>query len=138
MRILVVSDLHYAMKQFDWVVSVAGEYDLVVVAGDHLDIASFVAPDAQIAVVLEYLARIAAKTVVAASSGNHDLNARNEFDERSARWLERASSFGAFIDGTRYETEREVVTVCAWWDGPQSYDVVERHLADDAAIVGDR
>ena len=40
MRILLVSDLHYTLKQFDWVASVASEYDLVVVAGDSLSIAS--------------------------------------------------------------------------------------------------
>jgi Icc-related predicted phosphoesterase len=138
MRVLVVSDLHYTMKQFDWVVGVAADYDLVVLAGDHLDISSFVAPDAQIAVVLEYLNRIAAKTVVAASSGNHDLNASDEHDERRAKWLDQARAFGVFVDGTRFETDTEVVTICAWWDGPRSYEVVERHLADDAAVVGDR
>ena len=62
MRILLVSDLHYTLKQLDWVASVAADYELVVMAGDHLDIASIVEPDAQIAVVLEYLSRIAAKT----------------------------------------------------------------------------
>ena len=76
MRVLLTSDLHYTLPQLDWVASVAGEYDLVVLAGDHLDIASIVEPDAQIAVVLEYLSRIAAKTTVVACSGNHDLNAQ--------------------------------------------------------------
>ena len=82
MRILLVSDLHYTLKQLDWVASVAGDYELVVMAGDHLDIASIVEPDAQIAVVLEYLSRIAAKTTLVACSGNHDLNAQNELGER--------------------------------------------------------
>src|SRR6266436_1309402 len=76
MRILLVSDLHYTLRQLDWVVSVAADYDLVVLAGDHLDVVSPVSPDAQIAVVLEYLARIAAKTTVVACSGNHDLDGR--------------------------------------------------------------
>jgi predicted phosphodiesterase len=66
MRILLVSDLHYTLKQLDWVLSVSGDYDLVVMAGDHLDIAS----------IVEYIARIAGKTRVVACSGNHDLNAR--------------------------------------------------------------
>jgi len=138
LRILLVSDLHYTLKQLDWVVSVAADHDLVVVAGDLLDIASIVEPDAQIAVVLEYLARIAAKTTVVACSGNHDLDARNEFDERSARWLDRARASGVFVDGTRLETEHEVVTVCPWWDGPRTSEVVDRQLADDAAVVGNR
>lgn len=37
MRILVVSALHYDLPQLDWVVRVAPDFDLVVLAGDHLD-----------------------------------------------------------------------------------------------------
>ena len=40
MRGLLVSDLHYALKQFDWVHAVADRFDLVVIAGDSLDISS--------------------------------------------------------------------------------------------------
>jgi Icc-related predicted phosphoesterase len=138
MQILLVSDLHYTLKQLDWVASIAGEFDLVVLAGDHLDISSIVEPDAQIAVVLEYMSRIAAKTAVAACSGNHDLNGRNEHGERSARWLEAASASGVLVDGTRLETERELVTVCPWWDGPLTRELVGRQLAEDAELVGDR
>ena len=138
MRILLVSDLHYTLKQLDWVTSIAGEYDLVVAAGDLLDISSIVEPDAQIAVVLEYLARMAAKTTVIACSGNHDLNANNEYGERAAKWLDAAAASGVLVDGTRLETEHELVTVCPWWDGPNTRDVVDRQLAEDAALVGDR
>jgi Icc-related predicted phosphoesterase len=138
LRILLVSDLHYTLKQLDWVVSVAGDYELVVVAGDHLDIASIVEPAAQIAVVLEYLSRMAAKTTVVASSGNHDLNARTEHGERSAVWLEAARAAGVFVDGTSLGTDRVLVTVCPWWDGPRTCEIVDRQLAEDAALVGDR
>ena len=55
MRILLVSDLHYTLPQFDWVVSVAPAYDLVVLAGDSLDISSAVPLDVQSVVVLRYL-----------------------------------------------------------------------------------
>ena len=134
----MVSDLHYTLKQLDWVTSVAPEYDLVVVAGDILDIASIVEPDAQIAVALEYLSRIAAKTTVVACSGNHDLNASNEHGERSAQWLEAARGSGVFVDGTSLETDRVFVTVCPWWDGPETRSIVGRQLADDAARVADR
>jgi Icc-related predicted phosphoesterase len=138
MRILLVSDLHYTLKQLDWVASVAQDYELVVIAGDLLDIASIVEPDAQIAVVLEYLARIAAKTTVIAASGNHDLNARNEHDERSAPWLAAARGSGVFVDGARLDTALVMVTVCPWWDGPRTCLDVDRQLAEDAALVGDR
>src|ERR1700709_2455179 len=99
MQILLVSDLHYTLKQLDWVASVAGEYDLVVAAGGLLDISSIVEPDAQIAVVLEYLSRMAAKTTVIACSGNHDLNANNEFGERAAKWLPAAPPAGGGAGG---------------------------------------
>jgi len=138
MRILLVSDLHYTLKQLDCVTSIAGEYDLVVVAGDHLDIASMVEPDAQIAVVLEYLSRMAAKTTVAACSGNHDLNAPGENGERYAPWLATAAEAGVHVDGTNFEIDGAFVTVCPWWDGPLTREVVDRQLAADAALVGDR
>jgi len=137
-RILLGADLHYTLKQLDWVASVAGDYDLVVMAGDHLDIASIVAADAQIAVVLEYLSRIAAKTTLVACSGNHDLNARNEYDERAAPWLDAARASGVYVDGSRFGDERDLVTVCPWWDGPLTREVVDLQFADDAAVVGDR
>lgn len=111
MRILLVADLHYTLKQLDWVVAGAADYDLVVVAGDLLDIRSPVEPDAQIAVVLEYLARIAPKTTVIACSGNHDLNARNELGERAALWLEDARASGVLVDGDRVVTDDVFVTV---------------------------
>ena len=101
MRLLLVSDLHYSMKQLDWVVAAAADYDLLVVAGDLLDIRSYVEPDAQILVVLEYLARMAARTTVVACSGNHDLNARNALGERAAVWLDDARSAGVHVDGSR-------------------------------------
>ncbi len=138
MRILLVSDLHYTLKQLDFVIAAADDFDLVVVAGDSLDIASAVEPEAQIAVVLEYLARIAAKTTTVACSGNHDLNARNELDERAPVWLDAARGSGVFVDGMRLELDDMVVSVCAWWDGPLTRDVVDRQLAEDAKVVGDR
>jgi len=55
MRCLLVSDLHYTLKQFDWVFSKAAAFDVVVIAGDHLDISSGVELQAQTAVILTYL-----------------------------------------------------------------------------------
>jgi Icc-related predicted phosphoesterase len=138
MRILVVSDLHYTLQQLDWVAAQAADYELVVFAGDLLDIASAVDPDAQIAVILEYLARVAGKTTVVACSGNHDLNALNALDERAPVWLESARASGVAVDGMRVETDDALVTVCAYWDGPRTRELVGRQLEEDAALVGDR
>ena len=42
MKCLLVADMHYALKQYDWVLHQAAAYDIVVIAGDHLDISSTV------------------------------------------------------------------------------------------------
>ncbi|MEH2592291.1 hypothetical protein V1273_006130 [Bradyrhizobium sp. AZCC 1721] len=51
MRCLVVADLHYSLPQFDWLLAAAREFDVVIFAGDALDISSFVDFRAQILVV---------------------------------------------------------------------------------------
>ena len=50
-RCLVVADLHYSLPQFDWLLSAAAHFDLVIFAGDALDVASYVDFRAQIVVV---------------------------------------------------------------------------------------
>jgi hypothetical protein len=42
MKCLLVPDFHYALKQFDWVAEVVAWFDLVVIAGDHLDVSGHV------------------------------------------------------------------------------------------------
>jgi predicted MPP superfamily phosphohydrolase len=74
-RILLVSDLHYTLPQLDWVVRSAPRFDLVVLAGDQLDISSTVSLDAQAIVILRYLALLQAAGKVVIGSGNHDLTA---------------------------------------------------------------
>jgi Icc-related predicted phosphoesterase len=137
-RLLSVSDLHYALRQFDWLLGAADDFDVVVLAGDLLDIASSVAPDAQIAVVSEYIARLTRHAEVVVCSGNHDLDGHNELGERSARWLDAVAASGAHVDGSRVERADTLVTVCAWWDGPLTRAVVEEQLRSDAARVDGR
>ena len=52
MRLLLVADLHYTLRQYDWLLSRAAEFDAVVLAGDLLSIASPVAIEAQIVAML--------------------------------------------------------------------------------------
>ena len=73
MRCLLVSDLHYVLKQFDWVLGTAEDFDVVVIAGDHLDISSSVDARTQILVISKYLRELKARTRVLVCSGNHDL-----------------------------------------------------------------
>jgi Icc-related predicted phosphoesterase len=133
MRGLLVSDLHYTLKQLDWVDGVADRFDLVVIAGDSLDVSSVVALGAQIVVVSKYLRRLAGRTRLAVSSGNHDLNARGGDGERTATWLAQGKVPGVLTDGDYAEIDDVSLTVCRWWDGPHACAEVGRQLARDAA-----
>jgi Icc-related predicted phosphoesterase len=132
MRCLLVSDLHYALKQFDWVQSVADRFDLVVIAGDHLDISGHASVDVQIVVILKYLKRLHGTTRLVVSSGNHDLNASDANGEKTARWLARAREAGIAVDGGWVEAGDASITICPWWDGPRGCAAVGEQLARDA------
>lgn len=101
MKFLLVSDLHYALKQYDWTASVAHNFDAVVIAGDHLDIAGQLDGRVQIIVILKYLRRLAARSRVIISSGNHDLDVRDEYGEKIASWMKSARALGIPADGER-------------------------------------
>lgn len=132
MKLLLVSDLHYTLKQFDWVYGVADRFDLVVIAGDHLDIAAVAAIEAQIVVICKYLTRIQAKTRLLVSSGNHDLDRRNRDGERVSAWISRNRLPGVAVDGDFIQIEDVAITICPWWDGPLGCAAVGRQLACDA------
>jgi Icc-related predicted phosphoesterase len=138
MKALLVSDLHYALPQLDWVSRVAGDFDLVVIAGDHLDISSLVSLDAQVVVVLKYLQRFQGRTRLLVCSGNHDLDARDAADEKVARWMSRVRQLGVPADGDRIEVGGTVFTICPWWDGPRARAAVDSQLARDARRRGRR
>jgi len=132
-RLLLVSDLNYTLRQFDWVVATSPPFDLVVLAGDHLDISSPVALDAQIVVVLRYLALLGSTGRLAVSSGNHDLTGSDEHGERAALWLNDARTAGVSTDGDSLLVGDTLVTVCPWWDGPVGRESVAAQLSRDAS-----
>jgi Icc-related predicted phosphoesterase len=138
-RILLVSDLHYSLPQLDWVVRAAPAYDLVVLAGDHLDISSTVPLHAQCVVILRYLALLRRHTRVVASSGNHDLTGPDAQGEQCALWLPEARQCGVATDGDALLLDDAgapagptLVSVCPWWDGPLGRAAVQRQLQADA------
>ncbi len=133
MRILLVSDLHYSLPQFDWVVQQAPSFDLVAIAGDHLDLASSVPIDAQSVVVLRYLQLLRETGAVAASSGNHDLTGPDAAGEQAALWLDDARALGVPTDGDSLQLGDTLVTIFPWWDGPVGRDAVEQQMVADAA-----
>ena len=129
---LIVSDLHYSLRQFDWLITQAAKYDAVVIAGDLLDIVSVVEPDVQIVVVSKYLERLRKLTTVIVCSGNHDGDTKNSAGEFVARWLQEVRGERAYVDGDSFRLDDDLVTVCPWWDG----EVTRSELAvmlEDAA-----
>ncbi|MEM8741114.1 MAG: metallophosphoesterase [Pseudomonadota bacterium] len=136
MKVLHVGDLHYALKQFDWLLDEAEHYDLVVCAGDLLDISAAVPIEAQIVVVLTYLENLAARTQVVVCSGNHDLNravAGGAAGERVAGWLDLLDQFSICHDGQHRVFGRTLLSALPWWDGPVTKASVVAQLQRDAA-----
>jgi 3',5'-cyclic AMP phosphodiesterase CpdA len=135
MKILYVADLHYSLKQFDWLLANAGPYDAAAIGGDLLDVGGALDPDVQIVVVEKYLKRLRRQTRLLVVSGNHDADARNAAGEWFARWLVRARGEGLFVDGDDVSLPDATVTLCPWWDGPVSRAELETSLDQTAARV---
>ncbi len=133
MRILLLSDLHYTLPQLDWAVRAAPSYDLVVLAGDLLDVSSPVSLDTQSVVLLRYLSMLHARAGVVVASGNHDLIGPDAQGEQAALWLQGCRRTGVATDGDALDLGETLVTVCAWWDGPHQRAALEQQLARDAA-----
>lgn len=133
MRMLFVADLHYTLRQFDWLVAHAPQFDPVIIGGDLLDLSSALDLDVQIVVVGKYLERLRQLTRVVVSSGNHDGDGHDEHAESVARWIRDSRGPQLHVDGDAVELEGTLVTVCPWWDGPVSRARLEAQLARDAA-----
>jgi Icc-related predicted phosphoesterase len=126
-RYLVVSDLHYGLPQLDWVAEQAPSFDAVVFAGDHLDVVGTVDLAAQIALLTAYFARLCDATTVIANSGNHDLSRRGDHGEKYADWIGELDP-RVVADGSTRSFDDDLVTVCAWWEGPATLARLEAEL----------
>jgi Icc-related predicted phosphoesterase len=133
MRCLIVADLHYSLPQFDWLLSAAPQFDLVIFAGDALDVGSSVDFRAQIVVVKKYLALLSGLTRVILCSGNHDLDERNPEGEKIARWIGDVRELGIACDGDSLTIGDTFFTVCPWWDGPLVKQRIDDQLREAAA-----
>ncbi|MEM7446542.1 MAG: metallophosphoesterase [Pseudomonadota bacterium] len=133
MKCLLVADLHYDLRKFDWVVEAAAHMDVVVLAGDHLDLASAVARPAQAIVVEKYFRRIRERAPLLVCSGNHDLDSRDAVGELTSKWLGKARLYDVPTDGDAYTIGDTLFSVCPWWDGEHGRAAVAAQLARDAA-----
>jgi len=133
MRLLLIADLHYSLPQFDWVLESAADFDVVVMAGDHLDISSIVDGRAQSVVIRKYFSRLRARTRLLTCSGNHDLDSKNEAGEKVAGWLGGSQNEGVFSDGESFVLGETLFTSCPWWDGPIVRAGIAAQLAEASA-----
>lgn len=132
MRVLFVSDIHYSLKQFDWLCAAASGFDLLVIGGDLLDLGGHADLDTQIVVVEKYLQRLGKNVPVAVCSGNHDLDAASDAGERRADWLQHLALDRVSVDFQSHLAHGHLFSICSWWDGPQSRDEVTAFLAREA------
>ncbi len=133
MRILVVSDLHYRLRHYDWLVEAAAGVDAVALAGDLADVVSPVPHEVQTVVLSNYLSLLAEHTQVFVASGNHDLDGPGAHGEQVATWLRRTDIASVHVDGTSVDVGDTRFTICPWWDGPVTRDEVAAQL--EAAAV---
>ncbi|NIT13407.1 MAG: phosphohydrolase [Candidatus Dadabacteria bacterium] len=137
MKCLIVSDLHYRLNHYDWVLKESDNFDLVIIAGDLLDAGSIANPKAQITVVTKYLSKLNEITNIIVCSGNHDLDARNSSGEKYARWVLKANDLGIPADGNGISLNGSMFSILPWWDGPELLYEIENLLARDAGANND-
>lgn len=131
MRILVVADIHYSLRQFDWLVEHGGDFDVVCIAGDLLEADSPVSLSAQAIVVRSYLDRLARVTRLLVCSGDHDLTGTDDTGERIAHWMAGLSEIDVVADGHSVEIDGTLFSVLPWWDGRNVRKEIAAQLARD-------
>lgn len=132
MRLLVVSDVHYRLRQLDWLLKMAGTVDAVVIAGDLLNVRSPVPVTVQEVALAAGLRALAGETELFVASGNHDLDGRDVLGEKSALWMPPLAQDGVHVDGQSTLLDEDLVTVCPWWDGPLARAALDTTLAEAA------
>jgi hypothetical protein len=65
---------------------------------------------------------------VMVASGNHDLDGPGPEGEQRASWLSALRGPALYGDGQSVDVDGVRFTVCPWWDGPQTKEIVERQL----------
>jgi Icc-related predicted phosphoesterase len=134
MKCLLVADLHYDLRKFDWVVAAAAHVDVVVLAGDHLDAAAVVGRHAQAIVVQKYFRRIRERAPLLVCSGNHDLDHPDSRGVLTTRWIAGAHRHDVPADGDSRLIGDTLFTVCPWSDAPGARPAIASALERDAAI----
>lgn len=131
MKILVVSDIHYSLRQYDWLVREGSNHDLVIIAGDLLEMASPVDLDTQASVVTQYFQRISATTPLVVCSGNHDLLTDCN-GICSSEWLEDLAVPNLTVDLQSYRCPSLRILSFPWWSQEEEKAKIESWLDNDS------
>lgn len=126
MKILIASDLHYRLKQFDWLSRQASQCDAMIIAGDVLDISSSLDISVQTVVMKKYLQTIGHQIPLLVCSGNHDGNEKNHANEYIAPWLQEVRDQQLHVDGDNVFFGTTLFTIFPWWDG----DVTRKEVTE--------
>lgn len=131
MKLLLVADLHYTLPQWDWLDATAERFDIVVIAGDLLELNSIVPREAQIVVLRKYLQRIAKKVPLLVCSGNHDT--LDSPQGKTAQWLQDKHDAKYWTDGEHYTADNLFFSILPWWESETDQIATERQLERDAS-----
>ena len=134
MKCLLLADLHYDLRKFDWVVAAAAHVDVVVLAGDHLDAGAAVGRSSQAVIVQKYFRRIRERAPLLICSGNHDLDHRDSRGVMSTLWIAKARHYDVPTDGDSRAIGDTLFTICPWSDGRGPRAGIVRLLERDAAL----
>jgi Icc-related predicted phosphoesterase len=134
MKILITSDLHYRLKQFDWLAIQAGHFDAMIIAGDMLDISSYLDLNVQTVVIKKYLGNIGEQVPLLVCSGNHDGSEKNAANEFIAPWLQEAREHQVHVDGDNVFFGDTLITIFPWWDGEVTKQEVAEQFANASQL----
>jgi len=132
MKILAVADLHYHLRKLDWVVHASQFVDLVILAGDHLEVSSHVHRPAQALIIQKYLQRIKRHAKLIVCSGNHDLDSQNAQGEKYAKWVANLRYLSIPADGESVEIDGILFSVFPWADGEGGKQAIVAQLEADS------
>jgi len=141
MRILHVADIHYRLAWFEWISRQSGDYDVLVVAGDLLNMfpRESTPLQRQARVVGDWLKTLPKPTVVC--TGNHDIwlaephLSTDVFAEGG--WLRLCKRAGLVVDGQDASFHGERFAAVKWGDAdwPDAASIVVCHAPPSETSV---
>ncbi|MDQ8188031.1 metallophosphoesterase [Pelagicoccus sp. SDUM812002] len=126
MKVLLVADLHMNLPQFAWLEKNAHHADLVVIAGDFLQITHSCDKTEQISKIKPIIERIRQRRPLMITCGNHDGDTRNPAGEEYAAWIQAIRAESAHP--TDFGDGKYRFTSCIWWNGPETRKHMLEHL----------